>query len=83
MAVMIVTLVVMLLVVLGLAVGVLAGRKPLAGSCGGVGRALGEPEYVCPLCDGDEAKCEEEKAKSTRTELNADDLSYDAGKKKE
>ena len=39
------------------------GRKPIAGSCGGVGAALGEEDYVCELCGGDEAKCEELNAK--------------------
>jgi hypothetical protein len=34
------------------------GRKPLAGSCGGVGKALAEPNYECPLCGGDESKCD-------------------------
>lgn len=42
-----------------MAVGVMMGRKPIAGSCGGVGAALGEDDYVCELCGGDEAKCEE------------------------
>lgn len=54
-----VTLVVMLLVVAGMAIGVMRGRPPLKGSCGGVGKALGERDYVCDLCGGDEAKCEE------------------------
>lgn len=40
------------------------GRKPIAGSCGGVGAALGEEDYVCELCGGDEAKCEELKTDS-------------------
>ena len=41
-----------------MAVGVIMGRKPISGSCGGVGNALGEPNYECDLCGGDEAKCE-------------------------
>ena len=42
-----------------MAVGVIMGRKPISGSCGGVGATLGEEDYVCELCGGDEAKCEE------------------------
>ncbi|AQT59749.1 (Na+)-NQR maturation NqrM [Cellvibrio sp. PSBB023] len=83
MAVLVVTLIVMLFVALALSISVLAGRKPVSGSCGGVGKALGDPNYVCELCGGDEAKCAEEKAKPARRELKADDLSYDASKKKE
>lgn len=49
----------MLAIVAIMAVGVLMGRKPIAGSCGGVGAALQEKDYVCDLCGGDEAKCEE------------------------
>jgi len=49
---------VMLLVVAGMAIGVIFGRKPISGSCGGVGAALGEKDYVCELCGGDETKCE-------------------------
>ena len=80
MAVFLLTFAIMTLAGLGLAVGVLAGRKPLNGSCGGVGRALAEPDYVCSLCGGDEAKCEEERAKGTTT-LAAADLAYDASSK--
>jgi len=42
-----------------MAIGVLCGRKPITGSCGGVGAALGEADYTCPLCGGDEIKCAE------------------------
>ena len=42
-----------------MAVGVLMGRKPISGSCGGVGAALGEDDYNCELCGGDPAKCDE------------------------
>lgn len=83
MTILVATLVVMLLVALALSISVLAGRKPISGSCGGVGKALGDPNYVCELCGGDEAKCAEEKAKPTRAESQAQDLSYDASKKKD
>lgn len=53
-----VALVVILTIVAAMAVGVLMGRKPLQGSCGGVGAALGEPNYECDICGGDESKCE-------------------------
>lgn len=49
--------IVMLLVVLGMAVGVLMGRKPIAGSCGGIA-ALGI-EKECSICGGSREKCEE------------------------
>ena len=87
MAVMIVTLLVMLFVAFALSISVLAGRKPITGSCGGVGKALGEPDYVCPLCGGDEAKCEAEKAKDMDAKAvepvasRSVDLAYDASKK--
>jgi hypothetical protein len=80
MATLLVTLVVMLFVAFALSISVIAGRKPITGSCGGVGKALGEPDYVCQLCGGDEAKCAELKENSS-AEKNADDLSYDASKK--
>lgn len=47
-------------VLIGLmAIGVLMGRKPIAGSCGGVGAALGEQNYECEICGGDPIKCDE------------------------
>lgn len=58
MAIFFITLCFMLLVAAMLGIGTLMGRKPLAGSCGGVGKALQEPNYECPLCGGDESKCE-------------------------
>lgn len=38
MSIYIVTFLIMILAVLAMAVGVLAGRKPIAGSCGGLGK---------------------------------------------
>ncbi len=42
-----------------MAIGVLMGRKPISGSCGGVGAALGEENYECEICGGDPMKCDE------------------------
>ncbi len=60
------------LVMLGMAVGVIMGRKPLKGSCGGVGAALGEKDYVCEICGDDPNKCDEQSGKN---------LAYDATEK--
>lgn len=55
---------VMMLIVAMMAIGVIFGRKPIAGSCGGVGKALAEPDYVCDLCGNDPNKCVDEKQKA-------------------
>ncbi|KJS06263.1 MAG: hypothetical protein VR73_10225 [Gammaproteobacteria bacterium BRH_c0] len=55
-----IALVVLLLIMAGMAVGVMMGRQPLKGSCGGVGAALGEANYNCEICGGDPAKCDEQ-----------------------
>ncbi len=51
---------IMLLVVLGMAIGVIFGRKPIAGSCGGIAN-LGI-EKDCSICGGDRQKCAETNA---------------------
>lgn len=73
-----VVFVVMLLVVLGMASGVIAGRKPIAGSCGGIA-ALGI-EKQCSICGGERQKCEEANADGTVQAAEA--LAYDATAKK-
>lgn len=60
-------IIVMLLIVTAMAVGVIFGRKPIAGSCGGVGAALADPDYVCDLCGNDPNKCKEESDKAAGT----------------
>ena len=67
---------VMLLIVAGMAIGVIMGRKPLKGSCGGVAAALGEENYTCDICGGDPNKCDEESGNPTAKT----DLAYDASK---
>ena len=54
----------MLLLILGMAVGVLAGRKPIKGSCGGL-QNLGL-KGKCDVCGGDFEKCEEVQAGAER-----------------
>ncbi|MCV6626735.1 MAG: (Na+)-NQR maturation NqrM [Cellvibrionaceae bacterium] len=72
---------VLALLVTMMSVGVLMGRKPISGSCGGVGAALKDPDYVCELCGGDEAKCEEQKQGGADAPEKPD-LAYDASKPK-
>lgn len=47
--------IVMLLVVVGMAIGVMAGRRPLMGSCGGI--ALLGIEKECTFCGGKRENC--------------------------
>ena len=42
------------------------GRKPISGSCGGVGAALGEENYTCDICGDDPNKCEEQASIETQ-----------------
>ena len=62
---------IVLFVVLGMSVGVLAGRGPIKGSCGGMS-ALGI-DTECDICGGDPNKCEN--SNETSPAVN---LSYDA-----
>lgn len=75
-------IVVVVLLIAGMAIGVIMGRKPLAGSCGGVGAALGEKDYSCDLCGGDPQKCESLQEQGGATDAAAD-LAYDATDKRE
>jgi len=45
-------------IVAAMAVGVMVGREPIKGSCGGIG-ALGI-DQKCDLCGGDPQRCETE-----------------------
>lgn len=56
MATLIGTFVLLALVVAGMAIGVMFGRKPLKGSCGGLNNG---GEGSCNVCGGNPAKCEE------------------------
>lgn len=49
-----------------LSLGPVLFRKPLRGSCGGIGRALGEDEASCPACGRSDGECPEEAGPSSR-----------------
>jgi len=72
----------MLLLVAAMAVGVVFGRNPIAGSCGGM-KALGM-DMECEICGGDPGQCE---SVSARGSANADQqtlaeaLSDDVGRR--
>lgn len=60
-----------------MAVGVIFGRKPISGSCGGMA-AIGM-ESECDVCGGDKTKCDKES--DAASGKAADDLAYDASGK--
>tara|TARA_R110002072_G_scaffold3830_6_gene27367 strand:+ start:44167 stop:44388 length:222 start_codon:yes stop_codon:yes gene_type:complete len=47
---------IMVTIVIAMAVGVLHGRAPIAGTCGGLNNLAGGG--ACELCGGDTSKCE-------------------------
>jgi hypothetical protein len=67
MAVFLISVLVFSLVIAAMAVGVMAGRSPIKGSCGGLGK-LGVAG-ACEICGGDTQRCEQQTGK------------YDAGAK--
>lgn len=69
---------VMLTVMLGMAIGVIMGRKPIAGSCGGIAN-LGIEKDDCPICGGNQEKCEEANAAAGKSASGV--LAYDATKR--
>lgn len=71
-----VTFVFMLIVVSVMAVGVILGRKPIQGSCGGMS-ALGM-ETACDICGGDQTKCDEENKRLSKGKNKSTALAYDA-----
>lgn len=69
---------VMLVIVTIMAVGVIAGRKPISGSCGGMSAVGINSE--CDICGGNPAKCETQSQSSDNKSTNSADLAYDASK---
>lgn len=71
------SLLIVLLVVGAMAVGVIAGRPPIKGSCGGMG-ALGI-DTACDICGGDPQRCDEQTRDGEAGRRNPD-LYYPADK---
>lgn len=67
----------MLMVIGAMAIGVIMGRKPISGSCGGMS-AIGM-DGACDICGGDRKKCEEESQKAAEGSSSVD--FYDATKR--
>lgn len=67
----------MLILIAIMSIGVIMGRKPIAGSCGGMS-ALGM-DVACDICKGDKSICETEVEKAKKDTANrnrVDNLSY-------
>lgn len=64
--------------VAAMSIGVIFGRKPISGTCGGIG-ALGISKS-CDICGGNTQKCEEENERLANEGNTASELSYDATK---
>lgn len=74
MEIMFITFGVFLLVSLVMSIGVICGKKPIKGSCGGL-NSLGLKEN-CPICGSTSNK----KTSNDRSEKSTDELFYDAAK---
>jgi hypothetical protein len=72
MTIFVLTLIIVGLVIAGMAIGVILGRAPIKGSCGGLG-AVGI-EGACEICGGDPQRCEEETGDSSKA--RADESLY-------
>ncbi|MEM1402391.1 MAG: (Na+)-NQR maturation NqrM [Pseudomonadota bacterium] len=67
--------VIMAIIMAGMAIGVMSGREPLKGSCGGLA-AVGI-EGKCEICGDDPSRCEEQSAKAA---ISSDESFYDEAK---
>ncbi|WP_203300395.1 (Na+)-NQR maturation NqrM [Marinobacter sediminum] len=69
---------IVVLLVAAMSIGVILGRKPISGTCGGIG-ALGISQS-CDICGGSTQKCEEENERQAQDSGQAEALTYDATK---
>jgi len=70
---------VMLVIVAAMAVGVIFGRKPITGSCGGMS-AIGM-DVACAVCGGDKDKCRQESEEAAAVAQETKASFYDATKR--
>ncbi|TYC58177.1 (Na+)-NQR maturation NqrM [Marinobacter sp. BW6] len=71
-------LLIVVLLVAAMSIGVILGRKPISGTCGGIG-ALGISQS-CDICGGNTQKCEEENERLANESKEPEALAYDASK---
>jgi hypothetical protein len=70
----------MLLMIAAMAIGVMFGRKPITGSCGGM-KALGM-NMECEICGGDPDRCDSGiPTDASRARRQAEALGHDASRK--
>lgn len=72
------TFVVLLCVVVAMSVGVILGRKPISGSCGGLANV--GIEGKCSICGDDPQKCDEEQERQAKVAASAE-LGYEVKSK--
>ncbi|ROS00294.1 hypothetical protein EDC56_2940 [Sinobacterium caligoides] len=77
MTIFLLTLGFVIVMVVGMAVGSIAGRGPIKGSCGGMS-ALGI-DTACDICGGNPKKCDEEQERVAKEQQTSTDF-YDADK---
>jgi len=75
MEVMLMTFAALMFIVIAMSVGVLLGRKPIKGSCGGMS-ALGM-DTACDICGGKPSECDSENPKTNALNTK-DELAYEA-----
>ena len=76
------SMIVLLAVVGAMSIGVIMGRKPIKGTCGGLS-AIGL-KGDCEICGGNLEKCENKNNENLQNSIDADvktDLAVDASKK--
>ncbi|MDF1644307.1 MAG: (Na+)-NQR maturation NqrM [Pseudomonadales bacterium] len=71
------TIIVVFILVLLMSIGVIMGREPIKGSCGGI-NAL--EQGSCSLCGGDPNKCEETEQRQYLPASMSTSQTYDATK---
>lgn len=68
MEIILVTALFLMVIFAAMAVGVIFGRGPIKGSCGGIATITGERS--CDLCGGDRLRCEEINGESPKPDGN-------------
>lgn len=76
----IVSVAAILLFVVLMAVGVMGGREPLKGTCGGLNK-LGVRDGDCPVCGGNPAKCDSAESADATAPAKPAPLARDAMRK--